>query len=201
MLKTAPPPKPPTQPMPAPMTQLDPCEPVLGLPLDRADAMLPTDLLQGGEILILILKPSPWFIILGCLGHLVSLALATAAAMALAQFEFAWWLSKNDAALVGIMAVLLRLGGQFLEWLGRIYVLTDRRVIRRMGVLRIFTFETPLKNIQHTQLLLSLRERLFGLGTIGFATSGTDRPEAFWVMLARPAAVQRKIIQTINRYT
>lgn len=186
---------------PARVPQAEAGEPVLGLPLDRADAMLPADLLHGGEIIILILKPSPWFIILGCLGHLVGMALATIAVCALAELELAAGLARQDAALMGILSMLLRLGWQFLEWLSRIYVLTDRRVIRRMGVLRLFTFETPLKNIQHTLLIMTLRERLFGLGTIGFATSGTDRPEAFWVMLHRPAAIQRRIIAAINRYT
>lgn len=182
-------------------SQANGAEPVLGLPIDRADAMLPADLLQGGEVIILILKPSPWFIVLSCLGHLTALVLITIAAYVLARFEFAWWLSRNDAVFAGAVTILLRLAWQFLEWLGRIYVLTDRRVIRRMGVLRIATFQTPLKHVQHTELLQLLRERLFGLGTISFATSGTDLPEAFWQMLARPQAVHRKIVQTINRYT
>jgi len=183
------------------LSQLDGPDPALGLPIERADAMLPENLIQGDETIILILKPSPWYIFLSCVGHLTALVLLTTAAYVMAHVGIASWLSKNDAIFSGILLIVLRLAWQFLEWLSRIYVLTDRRVIRRMGVLRVFTFETPLKHVQHTQLSHLLRERLFGLGTVSFTTSGTDVPEAYWVMLARPAAIHRKIVQTINRYT
>ena len=46
----------------------------------------------------------------------------------------------------------------------------SRRVICRGGVLRVIVFEAPLRNIQHTSVFASLRERVMGLGTIGFAT-------------------------------
>ena len=45
-------------------------DPVIGLDVDRADALMPTDILQGDETVVLLLKPSPWFILLGCLGTL-----------------------------------------------------------------------------------------------------------------------------------
>ena len=41
----------------------------------RAAAMLPTELLQPNEIIILLLKPSPWFIVLAPLKTLVLLVL------------------------------------------------------------------------------------------------------------------------------
>jgi len=96
--------------------------------------------------------------------------------------------------------LLLRLFWQFLEWLSRVYVLTDRRVVAVAGVLRVRVFEAPLQQVQHTNLLLSLRERLFGLGTVAFATAGTAIAEAYWLMLADPLEVHRKIVQTLNRY-
>ena len=80
------------------------------------------------------------------------------------------------------------------------YVLTDRRVIRIKGVLRVQVFETPLKQIQHTNVFFSVRERLFGLGTLTFATAGTAVIEAMWVMVARPLEIHRKVIQTMQRY-
>lgn len=169
-------------------------EPTLGLPIDRAEAMLPADLLQGGEIIIMILKPSPLFIILGALGHLTAI---------LVVFVLAAWaqlLTQETAMLAAIGLGSLRLGWQFLEWLSRIYVLTDRRVIRIAGVLRIFVFEAALKQIQHTDVVISIRERLFALGSIAFSTAGTGLNEAYWVMLHRPLAVHRRIIQAINRY-
>ena len=92
------------------------------------------------------------------------------------------------------------LSWQTLEWYSRVYVLTDRRIIRRMGVLRVTVFETQVKNIQHTSVFKSMRERLFGLGSIGFATAGSDVFEAFWVMIDRPFQVHRIVVRTIEKY-
>ena len=175
-------------------------EPVLGLPLDRAEAMLPADLLQGGETILLIVKPSPWYILLSILGPLVVLIALTVIAYVLAANATIPGLNRREAIAAGTLVLAARITWQVLEWLSRIYVLTDRRVIRRMGVLRTFTFETSLRNIQHTELIRTIRERLFCLGTVGFATAGTDVFEAFWVMVARPQAVHRRLVQAINRY-
>jgi hypothetical protein len=42
--------------------------------------------------------------------------------------------------------------------------------------------------------------RLFGLGSIGFATAGSDTYEAFWVMIRRPYVVHHTVVETIHRY-
>ena len=94
----------------------------------------------------------------------------------------------------------VRLCWQALDWWNRLYILTDRRVVRRMGVLRIYVFETPLRHVQHTSVFASIRERLFALGTIGFATAGSDTYEAFWVMVAKPFDVHRVVVEAIERY-
>jgi hypothetical protein len=67
-------------------------------------------------------------------------------------------------------------------------------------VIRVQVFEAPLKKIQHTQAVFSLRERFFGLGTIMFFTAGTGLAEAAWVMLARPLEVHKKVVAALHRY-
>ena len=161
--------------------------------------MLPADLLQPGEIIILLLKPSPWFIVLAPLKALAVLVLATFAAMGLGGY-YLLGLSRSEIVLAGLAMIGLRLFWQFLEWLSRVYVLTDQRVIRVKGVIRVNVFETQLKQIQHTHLIFSLRQRLFGLGTLAFATAGTALVEAFWSMVPHPLEVHQKVVQTLNRY-
>lgn len=163
-------------------------------------AMLPAELLQPGEVIILLLKPSPWFIVLSPLKTLVAIALGTAILLALSQLALLPGLTHREIVLLGAALIVLRLFWQFLEWLSRVYVLTDQRVIRVMGVLRVNVFETPLQQIQHTNLLFSIRERLFALGTIGFATAGTGGYEAFWTMVCNPLEVHQKVVQTLRRY-
>lgn len=166
----------------------------------RAGELLPAQLLQPNEIIVLLLKPSPWFILLAPLRSLSILVLFTAAMIALDYTEL-WGASNRDLAVLGFVLIGLRIIWQFLEWLARVYVLTDQRVIRVKGVLRVQVFETRLDQVEQTELLLSLRERLFALGTITFATAGTALVELWWTMVARPLEVHQRVVETINRYS
>ncbi|MHC4910551.1 MAG: hypothetical protein ACYTF9_12610, partial [Planctomycetota bacterium] len=120
---------------------------------DRASAALPEGLIHDDEIIILLLRPSVLYIPLSCLGGLGGIALVTFFLAYLARWQPAWtsW-SDTGAFALGVGLATLRLGWQCLEWYSRIYVLTDRRVIRRMGVLRVAVFETALRNVQHTSV-------------------------------------------------
>ena len=102
--------------------------------------------------------------------------------------------------LFGLVLIGLRVGWQFLEWLSRVYVLTDARVLRVMGVLRVQVFEAPLKQIQHTDTVFSLRERFLGLGSIAFSTAGTGSIDAVWRMVAQPLDVHQRVVHALNRY-
>ena len=166
----------------------------------RAAGMIPAELLQPGEIIILLLKPSLWFILLVSLRMIAGIAV-TAIAIDSANVYMNLGLGRQNIILAALFLILLRLTWQFLEWLSRVYVLTDRRVISVAGVLRVRVFETPLNNIQHTNLLFSLRERFFGLGTITFATAGTALVETYWFMLSAPLETHQKVVQTLNRYS
>jgi len=165
----------------------------------RAAGMLPAELLQPGEIIILLLKPSVWFILLVPI-RILTLIVVLAMAGDLANSYLDVGMSRQNTLLVATTLILFRLFWQFLEWLSRVYVLTDRRVITVAGVIRVRLFETPLQKIQHTNLLFSLRERLFGLGTLAFATAGTAAIETYWLMVNEPLKVHQKVVQTISRY-
>ena len=124
-------------------------------PLDpHVAAMLPEQLLQPGELIILLLKPSPWFIVLviaahaggaggSCLGSWLWRRRANR------LFSLLGMGRQNVLFLIVVLAAL-RLLWQTLDWLSRIYLLTDRRMVRIFGVLRIQVFECQLKMIQHT---------------------------------------------------
>ena len=166
----------------------------------RAATMLPAQLLQPGEIIILLLKPSPWFILLSSLKTLVVILLATMALVLLNSYV-PLGVNQREFILLGVTLSAMRLAWQFVEWLSRVYVLTDQRIIRVKGVIRVTVFEAQLKQIQQTELVFTLRERLFGLGTLSFATAGTALTEAYWMMIEKPLDVQQKVRQAINRYT
>ena len=193
-------PKPTRAPTPHPMTDGLTGEASADEAAARAAGMLPAELLQPGEIIILLLKPSLWYVLLASLRTLTGIVVL-AIAVDSANTYLNLGLGRQNILLASVFLILMRLSWQFLEWLSRVYVLTDRRVVTVAGVLRVGVFETPLTSIQHTNLLFSLRERFFGLGTIAFATAGTATIETFWLMLSTPLEVHQKIVQTLNRYT
>ncbi|MDP7347090.1 MAG: PH domain-containing protein, partial [Phycisphaeraceae bacterium] len=61
-------------------------------------------------------------------------------------------------------------------------------------------FEAPLKQIQHTDTVFSLRERFLGLGSIAFSTAGTGSIDAVWRMVAQPLDVHQRVVHALNRY-
>jgi len=163
-----------------------------------AAVVVPARLIQEGEEVVLALKPSGLFVLLASVPFIVAIALVAVGGYALDSLGIAN-LNLQLLALVCVAASVVRILTAFLQWLSRIYVLTNRRIIRVRGVLRIHIFECPLSRIQNTVLSLSVSERLFALGTILFATAGTGRTEAAWVMVARPIEVHEIVVEYIRR--
>ncbi len=167
----------------------------------RVMALLPAELLQGGEAIVLLLKPSPWYILLESLMSLSFMAVLLVGSLWAYNQGYNIGITRREMVLLVVGIGGVRVFWQFLEWLSRVYVLTDRRVIRVKGVIRVQVFQTQLKQIQHTHTTFMFRERLLGLGSIHFATAGTGGTEASWVMLANPMEVHRAVVQALSRYT
>ncbi len=166
----------------------------------EAAAMLPVGLVQDDEIIILQVRPSVLFVLLSSVGSLAAIAVVTLTA-ALLTIRLPWIpLTELQVYTLGVVVASARLLWQCLDWWGRVYVLTDRRVLCRAGVLRATVFEAPLRNIQHTSVFQPLRERLLGLGSIGFSTAGSHVFDAFWVTIRQPIAMHRIVVETLQRY-
>ena len=170
------------------------------LVVGQLQSALPAGLLADDEIVILMLRPSLLFVGLSSLASLTVIAVVTLT-LALLAIRITWlpW-SELAAYAMGAAVATVRLLWQCLEWWGLVYVLTDRRVVRRAGVLQVSIFEAPLRNIQHTSIFQPFRERVLRLGSIGFATAGSDVFDAFWVMIRQPYAVHKVVMETLQRY-
>jgi membrane protein YdbS with pleckstrin-like domain len=151
------------------------------------------------EVVILLLRPSLLYIPLSSLGTLVAAAIIGLALAYLSHFPWIGW-SEKHAVFIGATIATLRLGWAAIDWWFHLYALTDRRILARYGVFRTALYEAPLSRIQNTIVVQSLRERIFALGTIGFATAGRGTFDAFWVTLGSPFAVHRTVLDAIERY-
>lgn len=156
--------------------------------------------LPDGEAVILALKPSVWFVVLSRLGWLLALAalgvgwnlVSGLGTIALPRSTI---FSATAALLAGV------LGWRALDWQLRLYVLTDRRILRISGILRQTTTEIPLARVQCVALHKSLRERLCGLGSIGISSASAASAEVLWYMLRRPHEALAAVRDAVDRHT
>jgi hypothetical protein len=166
---------------------------------EEVSALFCAHLLDDHEIIILMIRPSMLYIGLSCLTSLAVIALLTLLGAYLEKWPWTWW-TDTQVFVLGITASGACLFWQGMDWYNRLYVLTDRRVLRRSGVLRLTVFQLPLREVEHTSVFRRFRERLFGLGTIGFAKAGSEVFDATWVMVRQPRSVHRVVQETLTRY-
>ncbi len=168
----------------------------------ESEAVLPplvARLVSDDETVLLVVRPSILMVPLWSLEAFWIIAGMTFAFAWAADFGWAAW-SESQAFGFGLVAISFRLLWQFLDWANRLYVLTDRRVIRRRGILQVDVFEARLDRIQQTNVLQLVRERTFGLGTIAFATAGTGTLDALWEAVADPFRIHAEVGRAIDRY-
>ena len=80
------------------------------------------------------------------------------------------------------------------------YVLTDRRVLRRRGVLAPMVYSANLNALRRVELEQDRVDRLLRTGTVTFSTRTEGRWEAAWVMVPRAREVHELVEATRRRY-
>ena len=158
---------------------------------------VPAHLINEGEQIILAIKPSLWFIVFHSVPLIIILGLFLIGLRTFFPADvFDSW-SRTIHQIVAL-AILVQLVVSTLQWISRLYVLTDRRILRIRGIINIEIFECPLIKIQNTYLTLAWYERLLSLGSIFFATAGTAGVEASWMNINQPLEVHELIRSAIR---
>lgn len=159
-------------------------------------ALLSGHVLQDGERVVLLLKPSRWFILLTSLWFN-----SIAAIVAITGWKL-WPHLLGSPTLWGQLFVLAaagRLGFSVLQWMGRFYILTDLRVLQLGGVFQVEVFDCPLRRIERARLFRSNRERFVARGSIEFVPCDPHRPRGAWQTLRKPEEVLRLVEEAIAR--
>lgn len=167
-----------------------------GAALLTAPHVVPAHLLDGGEVVIFAIKPSAWYIPLTSL-RWIALGLfldVLACTHFVPGVTIKWYLWQLGFWIIGA-----RLAWATLEWVSRLYVLTNRRIMRLRGVFNVELFECALCRVQNTYLTLAVGERLTRTGTITFQTAGGPGAEAAWRIIARPLEIHEKLREAIGR--
>jgi uncharacterized membrane protein YdbT with pleckstrin-like domain len=162
-------------------------------------SMLPPAMLQQDEIVLLLVKPSLWFIVLTSVRFILVTLLLTYLAGKLVQAGATSYVNWQTVVSLGAMVCTGRLIWALLVWTSHIYLLTNQRVVTIKGVVNVTIFQTNLRRIQRTELYRPLVERILSLGTIGFATAATTSFDSSWVMISRPMQTHEQIVAAISK--
>lgn len=156
------------------------------------EAVVPAKLLDGGEVVLLAIRPSVWFLVLTSLPVLAVAGLLGAAAYLGGKLLPAPIPHRNILYLCGAL-ICLRMILAACQWMGRLYVLTNRRLLWISGVLRVNVVQCPLADVRATGLSATLLERTVGIGSLLFELRGDRRPPGSWDNISHPKQVQYQV--------
>lgn len=164
---------------------------------ERAQVIAPS-LLLPGEIIVFQLKPSHWYMVFESL-WIAAIGLILAL-MGLSIHELPPSI-RSWAILVGISVIGLRVTVAYLQWLGRTYVLTDRRLLMQYGVLSAEVECMGLEEIQNTFVAQAAAQRLLRIGSIFFRCHHeTHRRSMVWGHIREPKEIHGRIVLQIDRW-
>jgi hypothetical protein len=158
-------------------------------------ALMAGQVLRDGELILLLLRPSKWFILLTGL-RFIAIVLLLMALVVIFEEKLH---GRRQYLEAGLLLIVGRLTWGVLQWMGRLYILTDLRIIRLSGVFSVDVFDCPLRKVARTLLEISFQERLCRIGTIAIIPQDEELPIAHWQMIAHPRKVHEQIVATISK--
>jgi hypothetical protein len=189
-----------SDPQTAPVLNSGPAGDAAAVPAPAATApltaLLTRHILQDGEIILLILKPSIFFVVLSMLRFAAVVLIVMLGAKVFDEQVPGHpriWVEVGSCLLVG------RLMWAVLQWMSRLYILTDMRIVRLSGVFQLNIFDCPLRKVARTRILYTVRERLFRLGSIEIIPSEDQLPIGVWQTISKPVVVNDQVVAAVNR--
>lgn len=167
--------------------------------LTAQEGALPALNLQDAEVVILVIRPSGWFVVLTAWPILV-----VAALVAVAECLLLYVFTGNGAGRQMVLLLCLAAGAARLmigcfQWSGRLYVLTNRRALRFRGLVRPRPIEIALKDVAGTHLTAMRMERMVGVAGLVFDSPKPQRRAPFWTHIARAGEIKQIVDETIHR--
>ncbi len=163
-----------------------------------ATSAVARDRLEDGEIVILAVRPSGWFVLLMSWPLLAGVAAVAAISLA-ARTWSGYEVDGQMVSLVCIAIGTLRIAVACLQWQARLYILTDRRVMRIKGVFREDCYQCQLRNIREVHLSATLPDRIVAVASLVFhRTDDKPIPDADWLCLANPHDVCQAVQEAMR---
>lgn len=158
-------------------------------------ATIPGGAIDGGEIILLAVKPSMWRPLFDSAPWMVTCVALAVALVWLRRPLPA--LSLTTTAQLALWIAFARLGLSVVRWIPTWYVLTNRRIIHIQGVRSPRVSGCQLINIRDTSVLRSGAEQVTRLGTIAFATDDDTETPQPWRFVAQADDIHDRIRRAI----
>lgn len=163
-----------------------------------AEPLVPAGVLKDGETVLLAIKPSGWFPLLVSWPVLVIVGLVALVAYVAGE-HFDLNIPRGPVMILCLTAACLRIVVACMQWLGRMYILTDRRIMRVRGVVRTDVVSWVLKDVRGLSLSAGRLDQLLGIASLLVVAGDDDTPQPAWTHLARPIEVHRIVSQAAHR--
>jgi hypothetical protein len=158
--------------------------------------LLTRHILRDGELVVLILKPSIWFVPLSSIKFIATVLLVMIAAKVFdAHVPFKPFVYVE----IGVFLIAARLMWAVQQWTARLYVLTDLRILCIAGVFNVNIFDCPLRKVASVRLVSNLRERICGVGSIEITPQDETCPPGVWQTIAKPREVLEHVEAAIRK--
>jgi uncharacterized membrane protein YdbT with pleckstrin-like domain len=154
----------------------------------------PRRLINEGETVVLDLKPHWWFFVREIVAGAILLVLLI---FLVATFEGGL---QSGALVIMAIATLAWAGWllvDYMNWQNTHFVVTDKRVIYRTGVLAKHGVEIPLGRVNNINFHQGLVDRLVGAGSLEIESAGTDGESRF-SNVRHPDSVQQEIYRVME---
>lgn len=152
----------------------------------------PAQLINEGETIVLDLKPHWFFFIKHIVAGAILLVLFVVWIGPLDSTQYVGW--PLAALFVAFAAWVVY---KYFVWTYTHFVLTDRRVISRSGIVSKRGTEIPLERINNIDFHQRLFERMIGAGDLSIESAGKDGQSHF-ENVRHPDAVQQEIYRQME---
>ena len=167
---------------------------------------VPDRLLNEGEIVVLSIKPSAWFVVMVSWQVLaVAVVIPLVAYLAEQMLGRSLPIDRGTLNSICLIAAVARLFAASMQWMSRLYVLTNLRVLRVKGLLRPDIWSCLLTQITEVRMWPTPL-KLTGLGSLQFicssarpVQSGQAATDTAWIHIAHAAKVQQVIQANIGK--
>ena len=164
--------------------------------IERSWAVLPSEIVDGGEMIVMAIKPSMWRPLFDSAPWLIMAAVLSMMLAGLGKPILG--LSITLSVRIVLVLGVARLAIAIVRWVPTWYVLTNRRVMCIHGVRAPQIRSYALVDVRNTYLNVSPPEKLTRLGTIAFVSNEADHAPLIWRSVARPYETHEKVRRAIE---